>query len=218
MKNRIAKIVVGVSIIFVASGGFVFAQSGDGLEYNLLAPLPKIGAQPGIQTTTGLDDYLSRAIPFIIALAAVLAVVQITVGGFEYSLSEAITNKSDAKDRITQAIVGLLLALTSWLILNTINPDLVQLKLPIPKLSEVGVTTSTSGNIVPQVGASCENITCTDDEECIVAPSKSVFCQKKFVALPGEGDICDASNPCQTGLLCQSSGRPPAPMKCFRAN
>ena len=143
MKNRISKIVASIAILFVASTGLVFA-SGNGLEYNLLAPLPPIGTQPGILTTTGLDDYLSRAIPFIIALAAVLAVVQITVGGFEYSLSEAITNKSDAKDRMTQATIGLLLALTSYLILYTINPDLIKLQLPISSLSELGI--SSGGN------------------------------------------------------------------------
>ncbi len=139
------KIILIAIVSLVLSGGIAFAQQQQGLQYNLLVPLPAVGGAPGETQSNGLSDYLANAIPFIIAFAAVLAVVQITVGGFEYALSEAITNKSDAKDRMTQAIVGLLLALTSYLILFTINPDLVKLQLPIPKLSEVGGVNNSGG-------------------------------------------------------------------------
>ncbi|KKS99168.1 MAG: hypothetical protein UV75_C0008G0002 [Candidatus Giovannonibacteria bacterium GW2011_GWA1_43_15] len=108
---------------------FLFSLAGTALAYNLLQPLPGVG-----QTVDTFPDYITKIIPFILGLAAVLAVVMIVIGGIEYAVTEAIDAKADAKDRITQAILGLLLALISWLILSTINPELVNLKLNIPGL------------------------------------------------------------------------------------
>ena len=61
----------------------------------------------------------------MIALAVVLAVFMITVGGFEYMLSGAADTKSDAKKKIEDAVWGLLLALVAYLLLYTIDPNLV---------------------------------------------------------------------------------------------
>ncbi|MDP3934986.1 MAG: hypothetical protein Q8Q46_02110 [Candidatus Giovannonibacteria bacterium] len=108
---------------------FLFSLAGTALAYNLLQPLPGVG-----QTVDTFPNYIAGIIPFILGLAAVLAVVEIVIGGIEYAVTEAIDSKADAKDRITQAILGLLLALASWLILWTINPALVNLHLTIPEL------------------------------------------------------------------------------------
>lgn len=108
---------------------FLFFLTSTALAYNLLQPLPGVG-----QTVDTFPDYITKIIPFILGLAAVLAVVEIVIGGIEYAVTEAIDAKADAKDRILQAILGLLLALASWLILWTINPALVNLQLNIPGL------------------------------------------------------------------------------------
>src|SRR3989344_2130674 len=108
---------------------FLFSLAGTALAYNLLQPLPVVG-----QSVESFPDYITKIIPFILGLAAVLAVVEIVIGGIEYAVTEAIDSKADAKDRIRQAILGLLLALASWLILYTINPELINLKLNIPGL------------------------------------------------------------------------------------
>jgi hypothetical protein len=55
----------------------------------------------------------------------------IMVGGYMYMTSagnSASTGK--AKGIITDALIGLILALCSWILLNTINPDLNIIKLP----------------------------------------------------------------------------------------
>lgn len=124
------------SLLFLALVFVSFAA--DGIKYNVLAPFPgdpnKIDAARSVSTFSG---YLSGAIPFILRLAAVFAVVQIVIGGFQWALSEAVGNIQDAKDRMTQAIIGLVLAMTSYLILNSINPELVTLKIGIKPISQV---------------------------------------------------------------------------------
>ncbi len=108
--------------------------------YHFLAPLPCDGAN----CTNGqlkdfdptqkdvLTSYLNTMIRIIIGLAAVLAVVMIVIGGIQYMTSELISSKEAGRSRITQAILGLLLALGSYALLNTINPEILKSEVNIP--------------------------------------------------------------------------------------
>ena len=113
-------------------GVFFIALPALAIEYNLLAPIKDKASVEGANI---FGQYMASFIPFVLAFAAVAAVTQIVIGGFEYALSEAITNKQEAKDRITSALSGLLLALASFLILNTINPKLTSLQLEVKPLN-----------------------------------------------------------------------------------
>lgn len=76
-----------------------------------------------------LGQFLGALFKFGLAIAAALAVVMIVWGGVEIMLSDSVMTKTDGKKRVEDAIWGLLLALVSWLILWTINPDLVTFRL-----------------------------------------------------------------------------------------
>jgi hypothetical protein len=76
-----------------------------------------------------LGQFLAALFKFGLAIAAALAVVMIVWGGVEIMLSESVMTKTDGKKRVEDAIWGLLLALVSWLILWTINPDLVTFRI-----------------------------------------------------------------------------------------
>ena len=64
-------------------------------------------------------------IKIVIGFAAVLAMVMIVMGGIEYMTSELISSKEEGRERIIHAVLGLLIALGAYLILNTINPQLL---------------------------------------------------------------------------------------------
>jgi hypothetical protein len=66
-----------------------------------------------------------------IGVAAVLAVGMIIWAGLQYATTEAINGKSDAKDTWQGAVWGLVLLLSSFLILRTINVDLVDITLDL---------------------------------------------------------------------------------------
>lgn len=91
-------------------------------EFVPLAPIPGV-----IEEGIGFQQFLSGAFTLGVIIAAFLAVIMIVVGGLEYMMSEAVTSKEDAKDRITSAILGLLLILFSYILLYTINPDILTL-------------------------------------------------------------------------------------------
>jgi hypothetical protein len=77
----------------------------------------------------GLGNYFNGLYKLVVASASVLAVLQIVIGGFNYISSDAIDNKENGKHQIKNALGGMLLILVSWVILNTINPQLVQLNI-----------------------------------------------------------------------------------------
>jgi hypothetical protein len=49
-----------------------------------------------------------------------------TWAGIEYIVSEAMDSKADGKKRMTNALIGLGIALASYILLYTINPDLLK--------------------------------------------------------------------------------------------
>lgn len=81
-----------------------------------------------IQTLT-ITDMLNIFFGISVGIAAVLAVIMISIGGFKYMTSESALKSSGAKEQITGAVVGLLIVLGAFLILYVINPDIVSLDL-----------------------------------------------------------------------------------------
>ncbi|NUM25565.1 MAG: hypothetical protein HUU49_02965 [Candidatus Buchananbacteria bacterium] len=75
-----------------------------------------------------IGKYITAIYNYGVAVAGVLAVIMIMVGGFLWLVSAGNPNQiSTAKDFITSALTGLLLALFSFIILQTVNPKLVEL-------------------------------------------------------------------------------------------
>jgi type IV secretory pathway VirB2 component (pilin) len=111
--------------------------------YNFLAPLPVPDPDSNgeMQTTfdptdpNALGNYLNLIIKLIIGFSAVMAVVMIVMGGLEYMTGELISEKASGKEKITGAVFGLVLVLGSWLLLNEINPDLLNSDITIDTAS-----------------------------------------------------------------------------------
>ena len=117
-------------------------------NYTLLEPLPCIAGTgnnctggtancpSGSMCSINIQTYIVYIFKLMIALAVFAAVVMCIIGGFQYMLTDSVTKKGDAKDTIKNAVLGLAGALLSWLILYTINPNLVNISLvTVPSLN-----------------------------------------------------------------------------------
>lgn len=166
MSTSKSRFQIGAAIVFLlgigllAFGTFfltseVMAQQEPGLEcvgdeedgecYVPLAPIEGFVPDSGVRVVDGgLGLYLNQLIRMTIAFSAVLAVLFIVIGGFIYVTTAASNKKEDAKDMIFRSIIGLLLAIASVLILQTINPNLLDLRGLRPVSVEV---TPPSGDI-----------------------------------------------------------------------
>lgn len=124
-----------VALSVIVSTNISFA---DTTSYTELAPIPGTGTNciGGNETNCvvdtsagGLGVYINNLYKVAVAGASVLAVLMLIMGGFSYVSTDAIDKKNDGKQQINNALGGLLLVLASWVILNTINPQLVSLNI-----------------------------------------------------------------------------------------
>ena len=78
-----------------------------------------------------LNEIIAWFYYFIIAIAGLAVFAMLVWGGVSWLTSAGNpTRTSEAKDRISSALLGLLIILGSYLILRLINPELTILNLP----------------------------------------------------------------------------------------
>ena len=96
---------------------------------------------PGFSKSGDFVAYILSIYKFGIWAIGIAALLMIMIGGFMY-ITSAGNNASmeKAKGIITDAVIGILMALTAWLLLYIINPELVKIK--TVSLSGVSSTTN----------------------------------------------------------------------------
>jgi len=110
-----------LSLLF---GGTFIALAAETTGSGIILLEPSVvGAEESSRVQFG--EYMSTLFTTFISVAATLAVLMIVIGGIQYITSFSIGKKEQGKERIVNAIFGLLLAVSAYLILRTINPDLV---------------------------------------------------------------------------------------------
>jgi hypothetical protein len=126
MKNKTAILL----LIFLAT--FLIGQTVLALELDWPAP-------PGGKSLNVLEREGKLSFPAMveyfyrwgIALGGLAAFISLVMAGFQYLTSVGNETKMrDAKERINSAVLGLVLLLSSFLILNAINPELTTLRMP----------------------------------------------------------------------------------------
>jgi hypothetical protein len=124
MKKYFTKKIAARALVAFMFLSLLFSTQVFALDYQPLES--KAFESFGGENVNGdLKTFLRQAFQFGLALAAALAVIMIVWGGVEVMLSESVYKKGDGKKKIQDAIWGLLLALVSWLILYTINPEIL---------------------------------------------------------------------------------------------
>ncbi len=133
-------------------------------------------------TKTSIGDYINAIYKWAVGALIVLAVVMIMVAGFQWMTAggsgSAITK---AKGRITQALIGLLLGIGAYTLLNFINPSLVNLR--DIKLGNVeGVETKSPENKMYLYNKK-ENIVRVSENECEIVSIVKIGKQGDFFAV-----------------------------------
>jgi len=83
---------------------------------------PLVGI-PGLTNNTNLENLLNALYRIAVTGGALLAVLVITFAGFKYMATDSVGSKEEAKNDIKSALLGLLIILSTALILRTISGD-----------------------------------------------------------------------------------------------
>lgn len=150
-----------------------------------------------LTTTANLAIYISTLYTYGLQMVGMLAVFMIILGGIKYLTAGGDMGRTKkAIENITNATIGLVLALATYVILNTINPALLQFK--PPAVDVVQRQTITTENW-------CEDILSHDASVAGVEPTNGT-CNTKgtLVAKPGTTLVKKECvfKTCPAGLAC----------------
>ncbi|MBP6929535.1 MAG: hypothetical protein KBB77_01210 [Candidatus Moranbacteria bacterium] len=156
------------------------------LDYQLLEKIPFTNNIKG----SDLPGYVSAIYKAALVIVTLSAVLMVSVGGFMYLTSAGNTaSMGTAKGIIYDSLIGLVIALSAWLILYIINPDLVQISLkglptvtvtnaPAPSISLASLPTGSDSDLAKQILVN-PNITLLPGGDCksssgVVSPLTSI--------------------------------------------
>lgn len=132
-----AKLRTFLAATIVLTVGFAFAGAVSAFDGTpkLAIPIPTIKFTEFESYVGGtaydipwIAEYVAGLYRYSLNLGGVIATVMIVIGGFQYLTAGGDASRVKAgKQRITDAVIGLFLLVGSYVILNTINPDLVTL-------------------------------------------------------------------------------------------
>jgi len=129
--------------------------------------LSAIGVKVNTITSAGdLGTFLNAIIAFITAIMGVIAVIMIMYEGFVYMRSDNVDFKTRTRGNIVKVVLGFLLLLSTYVILKTINPDLLNL---VPNISQVLMTIQQNSPANPKDKSSDEQ------PAVIVTPTNTGF-------------------------------------------
>lgn len=132
---------------FLTLSGFVFAQKQLEIDY------PEIGGwKPTEIAKDVLPNYVNYIFNFSIAISGLIAFIVLIYSGVRYMASVGNpTIQKDAKGRIFSALLGILILLSSYLILTSINPRLIFIELPFQAVETPEVVQPPAPGIEPLI-------------------------------------------------------------------
>ncbi len=141
-----------VFFVLIASASFAFAASEPTIQptvYTFLEPV-----KAGQTSSSNPAEYYKTLYEIGVGLAGLLAVIMLAIGGVEYIASAANPSAlDDAKKRIGAALLGLMIALASYLILQTINPNLINFNIDLKPVGGGAAGTGGGGPTTQRPGA-----------------------------------------------------------------
>ena len=125
------KIIATSALLFFVFSICMWQTSFVAAEYKLLESVPW-GKK---DTVVDFPTYVEGLYNFAVAFVAIAALLMITIGGFYYIISAGNQSQAGtAKTIIKDALLGLVVVFVTWLILKTINPDLLNIAPDVSKI------------------------------------------------------------------------------------
>ncbi|OGG40833.1 hypothetical protein A2118_01540 [Candidatus Kaiserbacteria bacterium GWA2_50_9] len=135
---------------------------GGGTGFTALAPIPGLTDNAtSVLNSNNFASFFNNLYKYCIGLAAALAVIMIIWGGLEISTQDSVSKQSNGRERITQAIFGLILVLSPVLVFSIINPRILNLSLALPSLGTVSGAIAGGGTADVDPGTATAGCTVT---------------------------------------------------------
>ncbi len=147
-------------LLLLFAGSFALAANPPSFEIKNYPPIPGyVTPDPKCQGNDCLGIFISYWFGVGIYIAGTIALISLAIGGVRYMTSagnpEAV---GDAKDRIKGALLGMALVMASFILIRTINPQLITPTLtPLPGVQGIFYSNDSNGTQRRPVGISEPN-------------------------------------------------------------
>jgi len=217
MRQKLPKILTAIFIII-----FIFQLIGLIVLFATPQPIgaqePKLqvpitgfsGFKPaqesnGTLTIDWIGEYINAIYKYAIGIVGILAAVVLMIGGVIWITAGGNqTRVGEAKAWIGASLTGLVLALGSFLILQTVNPKLVEIKpisVKIPNEAKAGCCEKI-GSDGKKIAVFSNSNSCKGKNETFKegwsTNTEGTACIKKAE----QGQICSSNSDCKDGLVC----------------
>ena len=215
---RIAKTIQTSTIILLlalAVAGTAYAAT------TLEVGIPGVeGAAPG-DTVSSVPTYIKYLYYFVLGLVGIAGFSSLVFWGAVWAGSGIVDKKAQAIAGIKNTLTGIGIALTAFILLNTINPDLIVIK--TPNLSDANIKSNEKTTIETMTEAqlelayqACQNkdqASCGADTRCGWAISGyQSFCTSRQAttcfSFTTQYERCEGESKCQKSVMdaCNNSG------------
>jgi hypothetical protein len=199
MKINLFKSIVIFAFITLFSGVILLTQpytaySANVLEFTPQIPIPGMGNSSavgkevnGVMQSDLLARYIKAVYDYGLAAAGVLAAIVLMGAGLIWLTSGGNESKiTQAKDLIAGSITGLIILFGAWMLLNTVNPELL-------KLRAISLTRLTA------------------DQDYLISSLKNAPTDLKYgwICMTGDYQRCEDNNPPSINLdnnICRTGG------------
>ncbi len=205
INTKFATLVFALMVAFLPFAGTPVQAQSTGLQYQLLEKIPGTD-----NLGSDLPGYVSAIYKISLVVVTLSAVLMLSIGGFMYLTSAGnVASISTAKGIITDSLIGLIIALSAWLILYIINPDLVKISLgnlppaqtttapPATAPGSIGTLPSGSDSELAEEILNTGNIGLNSTGSCS-SPSGQVTPQKNIADIAHGKQAAKCSANCQT--------------------
>jgi hypothetical protein len=199
-----------LAVLLIASASFISAAHAVTIPISMNIP----GNNPATTGAGGPGAFVANFYQFALMIGGVLAFGVVVYGGVKYMASAGNpSGQGDAKEWIEAALLGLLLLVGAYFVLNVVNPQLTTLGLP--KLVPINIQTpavaaapvwSLTNPPVNTAQADCDNYcylpsTCVQDAgastwSCKAPADASQNTSNGVACPPGSQNMCVPPNLC----------------------
>lgn len=171
-------------------------------EFTPLVGLPGLD---NLGKDTTIPQYINQIYLLTIAIGALLGVMRLAWAGVKYSLSDVVTEKSEAKHDMTGVLMGLAILLIPFVVLKEINPDLVRLDVlrVAPNIGNLPGGDATNGdttNNAPSINPTVDSIEGKDQPAYM-------DCMARGKKWDSSNDVCTDEQVRDPKVACEAYGR-----------
>lgn len=181
-----------IVLIFMLGVGFLdvpYVFAADNNSYTLLESIP---GGPAKGTQADFSSYIQGVFNFLVGFVIFAALLMIVIGGFYYITSAGNQAQAGtAKKIITDALLGLIVVFLTYLILFTINADLVGTSPNMDDVQKTATQNSAANNLQSQVHSS-SRVSQTPIQPQTYCTSDGV-CKNSFADCQSAGSGCKPS-------------------------